>query len=145
MTSNAVMNMTKGDNQMYGNWIKPMFIVAALYDAVFGVAFLLFSGAIFQWFGVEPPNHPAYVQFPSLLLLIFAAMFFRISIDPAGNRELILYGVALKVAYSGLTFWHLAFGDVPFMWLPWAWADSVFLVLFMIAWKNVGSTQSQKS
>lgn len=123
---------------MHGNWIKPLFVVAAIYDAVLGVAFLFFSGTLFQSFGVEPPNHPAYVQFPALLLLIFAAMFFRVSSNPTGNRELILYGVALKIAYSGVTFWHQAFGGVPFMWLPWAWADSVFLVLFLLAWKRLG-------
>jgi hypothetical protein len=129
---------------MHGSWIKPLFVAAAIYDGVLGVAFLFFAGSIFQWFGVAPPNHAAYVQFPALLLIIFAGMFFRISNNPVGNRELILYGVALKVAYSGLTFWHHAFGGgVPFMWLPWAWADGAFLVLFLIAWKDLGKTQQR--
>jgi hypothetical protein len=122
---------------MNAKWIKAFFVIAGLYDGVLGIAFLFFSGAIFQGFGVEPPNHPAYVQFPALLLLIFAAMFFRIARDPVGNRDLILYGVALKVAYSGMTFWYQLAGGIPFMWVPWAWADLAFLVLFLVAWKSL--------
>ena len=124
---------------MNANWIKPFFIISALYDGILGIAFLFFWGAIFQGFGVEPPNHPAYVQFPALLLLIFAAMFFRIANDPIRNRELILYGVGLKVAYSGTAFWYQLTGGIPFMWIPWAWADLVFIVLFLVAWNKLGS------
>lgn len=130
---------------MYGNWIKPFFIVAGLYDAILGVAFLFFSDAIFQSFGVIPPNHPAYVQFPALLLLIFGAMFFKIAGNPVRNRDLIWYGVALKAAYSGLAFGHQMAGGVPAMWIPWAWADAVFLLLFLLAWKNLGAAQGTRT
>jgi hypothetical protein len=52
---------------------------------------------------------------------------------------LILYGVGLKVAYSGTAFWYQLTGGIPFMWIPWAWADLVFLVLFVVAWNKLGS------
>lgn len=119
------------------NWIRPLFILAGLYDGILAVTFLFFASSIFQWFGVEAPNHPAYVKFPALLLLIFAAMFFRVAGDPAKNWELILYGVGLKVAYSGTAFWYQITQGIPFMWIPWAWADLVFLVLFLLAWKSL--------
>ena len=121
---------------MNKKWVRILFLIAGLYDGLLGVAFLLFASAIFQWFGVTPPNHLAYVKFPALLLLVFAAMFFRIASDPLKNRELILYGVALKVAYSGTAFWYQITQGIPFMWIPWAWADLVFLVLFLVAWKR---------
>ena len=119
------------------DWIRPLFILAGLYDGILAVAFLFFASSIFQWFGVEAPNHAAYVKFPALLLLIFAAMFFRIASDPVKNRELILYGVGLKAAYSGTAFWYQITQGMPFMWIPWAWADVVFLVLFLLAWKSL--------
>ena len=122
------------------NWIRPIFIIAGLYDGILAIAFLLFPRAIFQWFAVEPPNHLAYVKFPALLLLIFAAMFFRIASDPIRNRELILYGIGLKLAYAGTAFWYQITQVIPFMWIPWAWADLVFLALFLIAWKSIGAT-----
>lgn len=119
------------------SWIKPLFIIAALYDGILAIAFLFFASALFQWFGVTPPNHLAYVKFPALLLLIFAAMFLRIASDPVKNRDLIPYGIALKIAYSGTAFWYQVTQGIPSMWIPWAWADLGFLVLFVIAWKSI--------
>lgn len=122
---------------MHGSWIKPFFVIAGLYDTVLALAFLFFAPAIFQSFGVTPPNHFAYVQFPALLVLIFGAMFFAIARDPVKNRDLIWYGIALKIAYCGTVFFHYLTGGVPSMWLPWAWADLAFLVLFFVAWRSL--------
>ncbi len=121
---------------MIGKWIKPLFVVAGLYDGILGLAFLFFAMPLFDWFGVTRPNHVGYVQFPALLLMIFGAMFFRIAANPVKNRDLILYGVALKVSYSGLVFWHELTAGIPSMWLPWAWLDLGFLVLFLLAWRQ---------
>lgn len=115
-------------------WTKPFFVIAALYDGLLGLAFLFFHMAIFAHYGVEPPNHPAYVQFPALLLLIFAAMFLRIAANPARNYKLIPYGIALKASYSGLAFWYAITTTIPSMWMPWAWADLAFLIVFVLAW-----------
>lgn len=128
---------------MIANWIKPFFIISGLYDGVLGLAFLFAWAAVYQHFGVTPPNHPAYVQFPALLLLIFAAMFFRIAREPVANRDLILYGVALKVAYSGTAFWYYVTEKIPAMWLPFAWCDLGFLVLFFIAWSQLGKVSAR--
>jgi uncharacterized membrane protein YfcA len=127
---------------MSAKWIKPLFVIAGLYDGLLGIAFLFFHGPIYQKFGVEPPNHAGYVHFGALVLLIFALMFFRIARNPVANRELILYGVGLKAAYSGTVFWHWFTGSMPALWLPWAWADLVFLLLFLAAWKSLGQAPS---
>ena len=92
---------------------------------------------IYQAYAVTPPNHNAYVQFPAALLLIFAAMFFRIARDPMANRDLILYGIALKISYCSIAFWYFFTTDIPMMWMPFAWADLVFLGLFLYAWKSL--------
>lgn len=118
--------------------VKALFIIAALYDGILGIAFILFAAEIFVVFAVEPPNHMAYVQFPALLLLVFAAMFYRISKDPVKYRELILYGCGLKVSYCILAFGYQITTDIPFMWIPWAWMDVVFLALFFISWRSTG-------
>ncbi len=75
-------------------------------------------------------------------MLIFAAMFFRIASDPLKNRELILYGIALKVAYCGTIFWYQFTQGIPFMWIPLAWADILFLVIFLFAWKSLAPAPS---
>lgn len=89
---------------------------------------------------MTPPNHPGYVQFPALLLLVFAAMFLQVARDPVQNRGLIPYGMGLKAAYSGSVFWHQLTSGIPAMWVGWAWVDLVFLVLFVAAFKITAGT-----
>lgn len=117
---------------------KPLFLIAALYDGVLGIAFMIAPSQIFAMYSVEPPNHMAYVQFPALLLILFAVMFYRIAMDPVRNRDLILYGCGLKVAYCSMAFGYELTSGVPAMWIPWAWADLVFLVLFILSWISLG-------
>ncbi|MBI5752691.1 MAG: hypothetical protein HZA59_11215 [Hydrogenophilales bacterium] len=121
-------------------WTRILFVIAALYEGLLGLAFLFLPLAIFAWYGVEPPNHPAYVQFSALLLLIFAAMFMRIASNPTKNHDLIPYGIALKASYVGLTFWYITTTGIPSMWVPWAWADLVFLIVFLFAWVKLRRT-----
>lgn len=123
---------------MNNSIIKVLFIIAALYDGLLGLLFLFSPGFAFEMFEVVPPNHFGYVQFPAILLLIFAAMFLRVAMDPVSNRFIMLCGVALKAGYSGLVFYYMATTGVPAMWVPWAWADLVFGVLFLWAWRFTG-------
>lgn len=123
---------------MSEKWIKILFLIAALYDGLLGLAFIIAPAEIFAMYGVEPPNHMAYIQFPAFLLIVFAIMFYRIAMDPARNRELILYGCGLKVAYVSLAFVYELTTGIPSMWIPWAWADLVFLVLFALSWRSLG-------
>jgi hypothetical protein len=114
--------------------IRLLFIVAALYDGLLGAAFLFAGGALFQWCGVTPPNHPGYVHFPAALLLVFATMFGAIARRPARNRNLIPYGILLKVSYCGVVLFHWFSAGLPSMWKPFCMADLVFLILFVWAW-----------
>ena len=123
---------------MNQKWIKPLYLIAALYDGVLGLAFIIAPMQIFAMYAVEPPNHMAYIQFPAFLLIIFAIMFYRVAMDPVKNRELILYGCGLKVSYCSLVLVYGLTTGIPSMWIPWAWADLVFLVLFAISWKKLG-------
>jgi hypothetical protein len=113
--------------------VRALFIVGGLYDGVLGLAFLLAGPAIFNHFGVAPPNHPGYVQFPALLLLVFAWMFFAVAANPYANRNLILYGILLKLSYSGVVIYYWVTSGVPDMWKPFAPIDLVFAALFIWA------------
>ncbi|MGI9456021.1 MAG: hypothetical protein ACR2NU_05630 [Aeoliella sp.] len=116
-------------------WIIALFVVAALYDGILGLTFLFAPTAPFDWFEVSPPNHVGYVQFPAGLLIIFALMFASIARDPIANRGLIPYGILLKVTFCGVSIGHWLLDGIPTMWKPFAIADLVFLVLFVVAWK----------
>ncbi len=119
-------------------WISLLFGVGALYDGVLGLAFLFAAEGIFRRFAVTPPNHWGYVQFPALILIIFALMFLAVARNPSGNRNLIPYGILLKAAYSGVVFFHWFTSTFPDMWKPFAVTDAVFLVLFAWAYAALG-------
>jgi hypothetical protein len=125
--------------------VKTLFIIAAIYDGILGLLFVFFPGFAFELFEVLPPNHFGYVQFPAILLLIFAAMFYRVALDPLANRFIMVYGMALKIGYSGTVFYYMLTTGVPAMWIPWAWADLVFLVLFILAWQYTGKIVAASS
>jgi hypothetical protein len=125
---------------MNGDWRKTLFYVSAVYDGVLGLSFLFLWRWLFDFFGVTPVNHGGYVQFPGLLLVIFAFLFLRIARDPDANRDLIVYGIALKASYCGLVFWYQVTTGVPAMWIPFAWLDLVFMALFVLARRSAPRT-----
>ena len=125
---------------MNGTFIKVLFASAGIYNGVLGIVFLLFAPSIFAAFGITPPNHYGYIVFPALLMILFAAMFFQIASAPARHRDLIPYGIGLKAAYAATVFWYQAQGNVPSMWVPLAWIDTAFLVLFLLARRRVQAT-----
>jgi hypothetical protein len=116
-------------------WIKVLYVIAGVYDGGLGLMFLVFGESLFRAFNIEPPNHIGYAQFPAALLLVFAAMFFNIAVNPLKFRALIPYGVGLKLAYCGTVFWNQLTYSIPHIWVAWAWADLAFLVLFLVAWR----------
>lgn len=124
-------------NKLAITWL---FYVGALYDGVLGLAFLFGAQSVFEMFNVPPPNHFGYVQFPGALLIVFALMYFAIARKPIENRNLIPYGILLKVSYCGVTFYHWISADIPGMWKPFTIADLVFLVLFVWAYRSLGAS-----
>jgi hypothetical protein len=125
--------------------ISVLFTIAALYDGLLGLAFLFAAGPLFRWYDVTPPNHIGYVQFPAMLLIIFALMFAAVARRPVRNRNLILYGILLKASYSGVVFLHWFTAGIPDMWKPFAICDLIFMVLFVWAWGRLAKQASHQA
>ena len=111
--------------------IKKLFVIAALYDFILGVIFLVAWKQVYNYFGVTLPNHAGYVQFGAALVAIFGVGFWFVAQNPERNRDIIKMGILLKLAYSGVVLGHHLFGVVPGVWMPFAWCDLVFLALFV--------------
>jgi hypothetical protein len=120
-----------------------LFWIAAAYDGILGLAFLVAAPALFEWVGVTPPNHFGYVHFPAALLIIFALMFMAIARQPVARRHLIPYGILLKVSYCSVAGYHWLTAGIPGVWKPFLWADLVFLVLFVWAYRSLGRDPEQ--
>src|SRR4051794_10854513 len=119
-------------------FIEVLFLISALYDGTLGAIFLIAPGPVFQWANVTAPNHWAYVQFPAALLIIFGLMFAAIARNPAGNRNLIVYGVLLKLSYCGIASWYWFTAGIPGLWKPFAVIDFVMAVLFLWGYWALG-------
>jgi hypothetical protein len=114
-------------------WIRPLFVVAALYDILLGAVYLFTYPALYARAGVALPNHPGYVQLNALFVIIAGVGFWFVSRAPVRNRDIIHMGVLFKASYAGIIFYYMVRGLMPSMWMPWAVCDTLFLVAFLVA------------
>lgn len=115
-----------------------LFYVSALFDGVLGVGFLLAAPGIFEWLGIPPLEHYGYIHFAAALLIVFALMFLAIARAPLANRNLIPFGMLLKVSYCSVVFYHWSTGGITDIWKPFAFVDLAFLALFAWAYVELG-------
>jgi hypothetical protein len=124
--------------------VRALFTVAGLYDGLLGLAFIVAGPQLFALFAVTPPNHWGYVHFGAGVLVIFGAMFLAIARKPLENRNLIPYGMLLKLCYILTTGFHWAHGGVPAMWKYFLVADAVFLVLFFVSFSALRPEEARE-
>jgi len=117
--------------------VRILFGLAAVYDGLLGLAFLVAPVRTLANLGVDDLPSAGYVKFPAALLVVFAAMFAAIARRPVANRNLIPYGIGLKVAYAGVVFWQWSLGQAATLWIPFAWADVTFAIAFAWAWMAI--------
>ncbi|MCG3196074.1 MAG: hypothetical protein GHCLOJNM_00545 [bacterium] len=114
-------------------WVRPLFLIAAAYDFVLGIAFLIAAPYFYRILEITPPNHWGYVQFGAGVVATFGIGFWFVARHPARNIDIIKMGVLLKLTYSLTVFYHQLFGTIPGIWVPFAWFDAAFLVAFLFA------------
>lgn len=126
-------------------WVRILFAVAGVYDFVIGAAFIGFGPQLFDTSGVPQPNHWGYIQFGALMLIIFGVMFFAVARDPQANRNLIPYGMLLKISYTGLVAYYCTTTDLPLLFKPFAIIDALMLLLFLVAYRSLTASRSAAS
>ncbi len=114
--------------------IRWLFLIAGIYDLIIGLVFLLRGPQLFDWAGVTHPNHWGYIHFGSLMLIIFGMMFLKVASSPYANRNLIPYGMMLKISYIGIIAFYWVQTGVPRLFQPFVIVDLVMLVLFVLAY-----------
>ena len=128
---------------MNSNSVKLLYSIAAAYDGLLGLAFIVAGPTLFAIAQVTPPNHWGYVHFAAALLVVFGVMFRQIARDPKRYWELIPYGILLKVSYVGTVVWHWLGEGLPDIWKLFAAADLIFLFLFVASYRSL-STEALK-
>ena len=117
--------------------VKALFLIGSIYDIFAGLGFALFFKPIYEMFNVELPNHAGYVQLCGLLIMIFGIGFYLVYKDPVRNLSLIMLGILMKAAFVIVVFGHTLLGSVPVLYVPFAGADLLFLLLFIAAYVGV--------
>ena len=112
----------------------PLYYTAFVYDGILGLLLLLVPATVYSVLAEVPPNHFGYVQFPAALLLVFAWMFWNTARDVSGNRRMIPYMIAFKLAFALVVIGYWIAGDIPGLWKPFSIIDLLFAAAFYGSW-----------
>jgi len=126
-------------------WLRPLFIFAGLCDGALGLLFLLVPEQLFKQLNAELPGHMGYLQVLALMLLVFALMYFNVAKDPVANRNLIFYGILLKLSFCSVVFYNSFKASLPWVWLFFAIFDIGFISLFLISFKLLNKAKRNEA
>lgn len=111
---------------------RALFIVAAAYDVVLGVAFFFLYGPIFTALNIPLPPNTSYIHITAAFVFVQGVGYWLVAQDPARNHDLVRLGVIYKGIYIAVALYELALGQLisdVFLWF--AAFDLLFLVLFI--------------
>ena len=108
---------------------KTLFGVAAVFNAVVGVAMLVAYEALAPWLGL-PPQPTVWVHLIALVVLVFGYAYWRVAMDPRRFREYVVLGIVAKLAFVVVIYGHFLAGGATAMLATLVTADLVFAGLF---------------
>src|SRR4051812_2787142 len=101
------------------------FILAGIYNLVFGIWLFFSSVTLFAIFGLEVPFEEVISKSMGILIAIFSVIYFYAAWKPESSKKLILLGLASKI------FPSLA---VLFMIWKFDWPAKIFVMIFFNDW-----------
>ena len=108
---------------------RPLFTVAAIFNAVVGLAMLLAYDLLLPWLGF-PPRPTVWIHIIALIVLVFGYAYWRIARDPSRFREYVVLGIAGKLAFVVAIYGHFVAGDATAALATLVTADLIFAGLF---------------
>jgi hypothetical protein len=108
---------------------RPLFTVAAIFNALVGLGMLLAYDLLAPWLGF-PPQPTVWMHIVTLVVLVFAYAYWRVAQDPARFREYIVLGIVAKLAFVVAIYGHFLAGDATAPLAALVTADLVFAALF---------------
>ena len=106
-----------------------LFTVAAIFNAVVGLAMLVAYDRLVPWLGL-PPRPTVWIHIIALVVLVFGYAYWRIANDPLRFREYIVLGIVGKLAFVVAIYGHFLAGDATAALATLVTADLVFAALF---------------
>ncbi|MBY9004398.1 MAG: hypothetical protein KGD73_10535 [Candidatus Lokiarchaeota archaeon] len=115
-------------------YYKILFIVAALYNIINSVTFILVSIVatdLFPLFGVEIPPSMIWLQLSLILIALFGVGYIMVSRDISKNHGLVLIGGLAKLSFFLLTMIYFLLGDVNILIVLLGGVDLIMVILFI--------------
>ena len=106
-----------------------LFTVAAIFNAVVGLAILLAYDLLAPRLGF-PPQPTVWIHTIALIVLVFGYAYWRIARDPVRFREYVVLGIVGKLAFVIAIYGHFAAGDATVALAMLVTADLVFAGIF---------------
>ena len=106
-----------------------LFTVAAIFNAVVGLAMLLAYDLMVPLLGL-PPRPSVWIHIVALIVLVFGYAYWRIANDPLRFREYVVLGIVGKLAFVVAIYGHFLAGDATKALAVLVTADLVFAGLF---------------
>ena len=106
-----------------------LFTVAAIFNAVIGLAMLLAYDSLVPWLGL-PPHPTVWIHIIALIVLVFGYAYWRIAGDPVKFREYVVLGIVGKLAFVVAIYGHYLAGDATAALATLVTADLIFAGLF---------------
>ena len=112
---------------------KRFFFVAALYNLVLGLVFLIFFSRLMTLFGMpQPPRElVAFHQMGILLAMVFGVGYYMVGRDLHSHSGIVIIGTIGKIAVFLLFLYHMIFSGLHFLIFLIGVGDLVFALLFI--------------
>jgi hypothetical protein len=111
---------------------RTVFVLAAIYNLVFGVWAGFLPQAFFRWFVMEPPRYPAIWRCLGMVIGVYGLAYAYAAMWPERGRPMVAIGLLGKVLgpigwlvtvnsgeFPARTFSLIAFNDLIW-WVPFA-------------------------
>src|SRR3989344_1977290 len=113
-------------------WARIFFLIAAIYDFVLGILFLFFYAQIFNYFGIDLPQFPEYLQVSAVFVATLGIGYFLIYKNIDRNRDLWKLGILYKIVYIVfVSYYYFITQTANIVFFTFAVIDALFLIPFI--------------
>ena len=115
-------------------YYKILFIVAALYNIINSVTFILISIVatdLFPLFGVDTPPSMIWLQLSLILILLLGVGYIIVSLDISKNHGLVVIGGLTKLSFFLMSLVYFFIGDLNVLIVLLGSVDLIIVILFM--------------
>jgi hypothetical protein len=124
---------------------RKLFLIAALYDCILGLAFFFLHRPIFVAFGIPLLNNTSYIHLTAGFVFVQGVAYWFVHRNMLRNIDIVRMGVLYKAIYSAVAVYYLVIGELPHAIFAWfAVFDVLFLVWFVAFLREVAPSTAPR-